>query len=297
MTKIFQYDIHRWSLEEFIRLIVKKPEIPINEETLRKHILQEIKINRLTENIYQPSDDVDASLIEAVERIVGVLSNTIAHTSLEMSLPIIFWMRIALNLHNQYQINIDSVVEDYSTWRNNEGKSLQLVYSPKRSNGKSESIPFDIFLAQTGYKKVNKIFKISEWHLEEFKEIVAKKTKKTKDPYCNIGEPAFIKLKDMIKKAALDPKIENLIPYHGEKNGKHLFYGTRRELYNILFEKYSLDIAFSTYCQASALLVSLTKRKNTLTSAQIHIIKLRKTKPSTPLKQINEIYFHDHLIK
>jgi hypothetical protein len=55
-----------------------------------------------------------------------------------MSLPIIFWMRIALSLHNQYQINIDSVVEDYSKWRNNDGKNLQLIYSPRISKGKSE---------------------------------------------------------------------------------------------------------------------------------------------------------------
>jgi DNA polymerase III psi subunit len=43
MTKIFQHDIHHWSLEEFIRLIVIKTEIPIHDEQLIKHILHEIK--------------------------------------------------------------------------------------------------------------------------------------------------------------------------------------------------------------------------------------------------------------
>lgn len=289
MTKIFQHDIYHWSLEEFIRLIVIETEIPINNEQLRKHILHEIKKNRVTENQYQPPDEIDTCLVEAAERIVGVLSNTIAHISLEMSLPIIFWMRIALSLHNQYQINIDSVVEDYSKWRNNEGRNLQLVYSPRISKGKSEIIPFDLFLVQTGYKRIPQILKTSEWHLEEIKGIVAKKAKKAKDPYCNIGEPAFIKLKEMMKKAALNIQIKNLLPYHGDGKVKHLFYGKREDLYNILVEKYSLDIAFSSYCQASPKFVNLTRKKLNLSSAQIQIIKLRKTKPSTPLKSIHEI--------
>lgn len=289
MTKIFQHDIHHWSLEEFIRFIVIKTEIPINDEQLRKHILHEIEKNRTTENIYQPSDEVDTCLVEAAERIVGVLSNTIAHISLEMSLPIIFWMRIALILHNQYQINIDSVVEYYANWRNNEGKNLQLVYSPKISNSKSESIPFDLFLAQTGYKRIPQIFKTSEWHLEEIKGIVSKKTKKAKDPYCNIGEPAFIKLKEMMKNAAWNTQIKNLLPYHGDGKLKHLFYGKREDLYNILVEKYSLDIAFSSYCQAAPKFVNVTQKKLILSSAQIQIIKLRKKRPLTPLKPIHEI--------
>ncbi|MCO8251824.1 hypothetical protein [Comamonas thiooxydans] len=289
MTKIFQHDIYHWSLEEFIRLIVIETEIPINNEQLRKHILHEIKKNRFTENQYQPPDEIDTCLVEAAERIVGVLSNTIAHISLEMSLPIIFWMRIALSLHNQYQINIDSVVEDYSKWRNNEGKNLQLVYSPRISKSKSEIIPFDLFLVQTGYKRIPQILKTSEWHLEEIKGIVAKNTKKAKDPYCNIGEPAFIKLKEMMKKAALNIQIKNLLPYHGDGKVKHLFYGKREDLYNILVEKYSLDIAFSSYCQASPKFVNLTRKKLNLSSAQIQIIKLRKTKPLTPLKPVHEI--------
>lgn len=289
MTKIFQHDIYHWSLEEFIQLIAIETEIPINNKQLRKHILHEIEKNRVTENQYQPPDEVDTCLVEAAERIIGVLSNTIAHISLEMSLPIIFWMKIALSLHNQYQINIDSVVEDYSKWRNNEGKNLQLVYSPRISKGKSEIIPFDLFLVQTGYKRIPKILKTSEWHLEEIKGIVAKKTKKAKDPYCNIGEPAFIKLKEMMRNAALNPNIKNLLPYCGYEKGKHLFHGKREELYNILVEKYSLDIAFSSYCQASPKLVNLTRKKLNLASAQIQIIKLRKTKPLTPLKPIHEI--------
>lgn len=292
MTKIFQHDIHHWSLEEFIRLIVIKTEIPIHDDQLIKHILHEIKKNRVTENFNQPPDEVDTCLAEATERIVGFLSNTIAHISLEMSLPIIFWMRIALSLHNQYQINIDSVVEDYSKWRNNEGKNLQLIYSPRISKGKSETIPFDLFLVQTGYKKIPQILKTSEWHLEEIKGIVAKKTKKTKktkDPYCNIGKPAFMKLKEMMKKAALNIQIKNLLPYHGDGKVKHLFHGKREDLYNILVEKYSLDIAFSSYCQASPKFVNLTRKKLNLSSAQIQIIKLRKTKHLTQLKPIHEI--------
>ncbi|WP_294254859.1 hypothetical protein [uncultured Comamonas sp.] len=289
MTKIFHHDIHHWSLEEFIRLIVIETEIPINDEQLRKHILHEIEKNRLSENIYQLPDEVDTCLVEAAERIVGVLSNTIAHISLEMILPIIFWMRIALSLHNQYQINIDSVVKYYSKWRNNEGKNLQLVYSPRISKGTSEIMPFDLFLVQTGYKRIPQILKTSEWHLEEIKGIVAKKTKKAKDPYCNIGEPAFIKLKEMMKNAALNRNIKNLLPYYGYEKGKHLFHGKREELYNILVEKYSLDIAFSSYCQASPKFVNLTRKKLNLSSAQIQIIKLRKTKPLTPLKPINAI--------
>lgn len=289
MTKIFQHDIHHWSLEEFIRLIVIKTEIPIHDEQLIKHIFHEIKKNRVTENFYQAPDEVDTCLVEAAERIVGVLSNTIANISLEMSLPIIFWMRLALSLHNQYQINIDSVVEDYSKWRNNDGKNLQLVYSPRRSKGKSEIIPFDLFLVQTGYKRIPQILKTSEWHLEEIKGIVEKKTKKEKDPYCNIGEPAFIKLEEMMKKAALNMQIKNLLPYHGHDKGKHLFYGKREDLYNILVEKYSLDITYKSYCQASSKLVNVTRKKCYLSSAQIQIIKLRKTKPLTPLKAIHEI--------
>ncbi|QTW19958.1 hypothetical protein [Comamonas kerstersii] len=289
MTKIFQHDIYHWSLEEFIRFIVIETEIPINNEQLRKHILHEIKKNRVTENQYHQPDEIDTCLVEATERIVGVLSNTIEHISLEMSLPIIFWMRIALNLHNQYQINIDSVVENYSNWRNNEGKNLQLVYSPRISKGKSEIIPFDLFLVQTGYKRNPQILKTSEWYLEEIKGIVAKKTKNAKDPYCNIGEPAFIKLKEMMKKAALNIQIKNLLPYHGDGKVKHLFYGKREDLYNILVEKYSLDIAFSSYCQASPKFVNLTRKKLNLSPAQIQIIKLRKIKPLTPLKPIHEL--------
>ena len=286
MTKIFQHDIHHWSLEEFIRLIVIETEIPNSDEQLRKHIRHEIKKNRVTENQYQPSDEIDTCLVEAAERILGVLSNTVAHISLEMSLPIIFWMRIALSLHNQYQINIDSVVEDYSKWRNNAGKNLQLVYSPRISKGKSESIPFDLFLVQTGYKSIPQILKTSEWHLEEIKGTVAKKKKNAKDPYCNIVKTAFIKLKE---NAALNIKIKNLLPYHGDGKVKHLFYGKREDLYNILVEKYSLDIAFSSYCQASPKFVNLTRKKLNLSSAQIQIIKIRKTKPLTPLKPIHEI--------
>lgn len=90
MTKIFQHDIYHWSLEEFIQLIAIETEIPINNKQLRKHILHEIEKNRVTENQYQPPDEVDTCLVEAAERIIGVLSNTIAHISLEMSLPIIF---------------------------------------------------------------------------------------------------------------------------------------------------------------------------------------------------------------
>ncbi|WP_341678578.1 hypothetical protein [Comamonas thiooxydans] len=288
MTKIFQHDIHHWSLEEFIRLIVIKTEIPIHDEQLRKHILHEIKKNRVTENFYQPPDEVDTCLAESTERIVGVLSNTIAHISSEMSLPIIFWMRIAFILHNQYQINIDSVIEHYSKWRNDEGKNLQLIYSPKISKGKSENIPFDLFLVQTGYKRIPQILKTSEWHLEEIKGTVAKKTKKAKDTYCNIGKPALIKLKEMMKNAASNMQIKNLLPYHGHDKGKHLFYGKREDLYNILVEKYSLDITYKSYCQASSKLVNVTRKKCNLSSAQIQIIKLRK-KPLTPLKAIHEI--------
>lgn len=288
MTKIFQHDIHHWSLEEFIRLIVIKTEIPIHDEQLRNHILHEIKKNRVTENFYQPPDEVDTCLAESAERIVGVLSNTIAHISSEMSLPIIFWMRIAFILHNQYQINIDSVIEHYSKWRNDEGKNLQLIYSPKISKGKSENIPFDLFLVQTGYKRIPQILKTSEWHLEEIKGTVAKKTKKAKDTYCNIGKPALIKLKEMMKNAASNMQIKNLLPYHGHDKGKHLFYGKREDLYNILVEKYSLDITYKSYCQASSKLVNVTRKKCNLSSAQIQIIKLRK-KPLTPLKAIHEI--------
>lgn len=269
------YDKHYWSTEEFIKLLLSKSDNKTPDQSIENHITKELNEQGSSNDFYQPPEEGDSCLAEEIERIVGTLRNIISNISQEMSLPIIFWMRTALQLHSEYGIDIEPIIKAYTYWRENDGKNLNLVYFSKRMKNTSKNIPFDVFLIEYKYSQQPKKINTSEWRIEETpKEITPKKkAKNTKDEYHGIGKKAYENLKQIIEEAAKDFSIINLLPIKGSNKLDYIFYGTRKELYEILVSKFSLKLTFNSYSRATPHIINLTKDTCNFSLLKIKMIK------------------------